>query len=75
MTTHALTLNETLEQTRLIHREARLTLVIAALDDRVRELDRHDKRTPEPLLVALHEFREELATVRARRRGVGVIRA
>jgi hypothetical protein len=70
MTTHPLTLNDRLEQTRLIHREARLTLVVAALDDRVRELERHENRTPEPLLAALHEFREELATVRARRRGV-----
>jgi hypothetical protein len=70
MATRTLTLNDRLEQTRLIHREARLTLVVAALDDRVRELERHHKRSPAPLLAALHGFREELATVRARRRGV-----
>jgi hypothetical protein len=69
MTGQALTLNDRLERSRLMHREARLTLVLAALDDRVRELDRHGKRTPEPLLAALDGFREELAAVRARLRG------
>jgi hypothetical protein len=69
MTGQALTLNDRLEPSRLMHREARLTLVLAALDDRVRELDRHGKRTPEPLLAALDGFREELAAVRARLRG------
>jgi hypothetical protein len=66
MANHALTLHDRLEQTRLLHRETRLKLVLAALGDRVRELDRHGKRTPEPLLAALDGFREELETVRGR---------
>jgi hypothetical protein len=66
MTSRAPTLHDRLERSRLIHREARLRLVLAALDDRVRELDRYGKRTPEPLLAALDGFREELEAVRGR---------
>jgi hypothetical protein len=63
-----ITLKDELERTRLTHREARLRLVLAALDDRVGELDRHGKRIPEPLQAALDGFRGELAAVRARLR-------
>ena len=69
MTSHAPTLHDRLERSRLIHREIRLKLVLAALDDRVRELDRHGKQIPEPMMAALDGFRTELATVRARLRG------
>jgi hypothetical protein len=66
MTTSMPTLHDRLERTRLIHREARLQLVLAALDDRVRELHRDGKATPEPLQAALDGFQAELAAVRTR---------
>lgn len=68
MTDHALTLHDRLERVRLVHREARLKLVLAALDTRVQELKRDGERTPAPLLAALAGFQDELATVRARLR-------
>lgn len=59
-----LTLRDSLIRSRLIHREARLQLVLAALRDRMHELDRCDARIPEPLLAAHTGFQEELAEVR-----------
>jgi hypothetical protein len=59
-------LRDDLERWRLSHRQARLTVVLAALDDRLAELRRHGRRPPEPLLAARRSFREELAAVRAR---------
>ncbi len=67
MTTSAspatLTLRDTLLRSRLIHRQARLQLVLTALRDRVDELDRHDAQVPEPLLAAITDFEAELAAV------------
>ena len=60
----AVALRESLLQSRLVHREARLQLVIAALRERIHELHRRGARTPEPLLAALTGFQAELAEVR-----------
>lgn len=65
----ALTLRDSLLQSRLIHREARLQLALAALHDRRRELERHDTEIPKPLLAAIAGFEEELAGVRNGLRG------
>ena len=65
----ALTLRDRLLQSRLIHREARLQLALAALHDRRRELERHDTEIPKPLLAAIAGFEEELAGVRDGLRG------
>ena len=60
-------LSDVLLRSRLIHREARLRLVLAALRDRTREVDRDDTtRIPEPLLAAIADFEQELADVRER---------
>jgi hypothetical protein len=49
-------LADQLERDRLEHRRRRLSMVIAALEDRRRERD----MTPLPLIHALQGFREEL---------------
>jgi hypothetical protein len=66
MTAGTLALGDSLERSRLLHREGRLTMVLRALDDRLAELHHHGKRPPEPLLAARRSFSEELAAVRAR---------
>lgn len=64
-----LTLRDSLVRSRLIHRKARLQLVLAALRDRVHELERPDAPVPEALLAAITDFEAELAAVSEGLRG------
>lgn len=58
------TLRDSLVRSGLVHREAHLQLVLAALQARVRELDYRDKPIPGPLHDAITGFESELAGVR-----------
>lgn len=58
-----LTLGESLREARRRHRRDRLQLVIVALDERLRSLSPSDRTRH--LVAAIHDFRQELAGVRA----------
>ena len=69
--TTAPTLRDSLDASRLAHRESRLRLVLAVLRGRVRDLEHRGERVPEGLLEAMKGFQEDLADVCARAAELG----
>jgi len=66
ITAAAPTLGDSLAASRLAHRESRLSLALAVLRGRVRDLELRGERVPAGLLQATKGFQEDLADVRAR---------